>query len=91
MKTYIALLVYHLPFFISKYEYIRYFKFVSLRPVWIEGGGEGVERSRVKLIKNKLILGQIYSTPPLSPSIQMDHKGLSDPSTFGKNVWYRMG
>ena len=31
--------------------------------------------SRVEFAKNRLILDQLYSIPPPSPSIQMDHKG----------------
>ena len=45
---------------------------ITLRPVWIEGGVKG---SRVEFAKNRLILDQLYSIPPPSPSIQMDHKG----------------
>jgi len=33
-----------------------------------------VERGKVELTENRLILGQFYSTAPPSPSIQMDHK-----------------
>ena len=39
-----------------------------------EGGG--VEGSRIELVENKLILGQLSSTPPPSASIQTDHKSL---------------
>ena len=39
-----------------------------LRSVWIEGEGEGMEESRVKLAKKKN-LSQIYSTLLYSPSI----------------------
>ena len=35
-----------------------------------------VEKSRVKLTKNRLILSQIYSTLPFSLSIQTDHNWL---------------
>ena len=46
-----------------------------LRSVWIEGEGEGMEESRVKLAeKKKKNLSQIYSTLLYSPSIQTDHK-----------------
>ena len=34
----------------------------------------GMEESKVELTENKLILGQRYSIPPLSPSIQTNHK-----------------
>ena len=34
----------------------------------------GVEESRVEFAKNRLILGQFYSTFPPSPSIQIDHQ-----------------
>ena len=44
-------------------------------PFGLRGEGGGVEGSRVKLAENRLILGQLYYTPPLSPSIQTDHKG----------------
>ena len=40
----------------------------------LKGKGGGVEESRVELAKNKLLLGQIYSTLLPSPSIQTDHK-----------------
>ena len=48
----------------------------TLGPVWIEEGKRrsGREESRVELTKNCLLLGQIYSTPPHFPSIQMNHK-----------------
>ena len=47
------------------------------RHVWIEGEGGKVERSRVELAKNRLILSQshstlLYSFP--SHSIQIDHR-----------------
>ena len=45
-----------------------------LRSVWIEGEGEGMEESRVKLAEKKKFLRQIYSTLLYSPSIQTDHK-----------------
>ena len=40
----------------------------------MEGEGGGVVESRVELAKNKLIFGQIYSTPLHSSLIQTDHK-----------------
>ena len=33
-----------------------------------------MEGGKVELTENRLILGQFYSTPPPSPSIQIDHK-----------------
>ena len=47
------------------------------RHVWIEGEGGKVERSRVELAKNRLILSQSHSTLPYSfpsHSIQIDHR-----------------
>ena len=38
------------------------------------GEGWGMGGSKVELAKNKLILGQLYSTLPPSSSIQIDHK-----------------
>ena len=35
--------------------------------------GRGKEGSKVELAENRLILSQIYSTPPPSPSIQIDY------------------
>ena len=53
-----------------------FFSFQCLKgPFGLRGEGGGVEGSRVKLAENRLILGQLYYTPPLSPSIQTDHKG----------------
>lgn len=34
----------------------------SVRLAWIEREGDGVEKSRIELIENKLILDQLYST-----------------------------
>ena len=61
-------------------HYVAIYKIIHvhyLGPVWIGGEGRGVKGSRVELAENRLILGQIYSTllystPPPSPSIQMD-------------------
>ena len=36
--------------------------------------GQGVEGSGVELARNRLISYQIYSTLPISPSIQTGHK-----------------
>ena len=50
------------------------------------GEGEGVKESKIVLAKNKLILCQIYSTLPPSPSIQIDHKARGYHQSFNALV-----
>ena len=51
----------------------------QLESIWIEKGrrgeGRGVEGNRVKLVKNRLILDQIYFTLFYSPSLPFNPNG----------------
>jgi len=59
-------------------------------PFGLRGEGGEVERNRVKLTENKLILGHFYSTllypTPPSPSIQMDYKSLKNKNFLMKII-----